>query len=73
MAETLTPEVAQDAVAVSVARAVAAANRRARELGIDVGQAVISITQSDAVEGGVWQINYGPPGLYWTPGRGSYD
>ena len=60
MAELLLSEVAQDAVAVSLARAVVTANRRARELGVDIGHSLISITQDGAADAVVWRINYGP-------------
>ena len=45
MAATLTAEVLQDHVAVSLARTMATANKRARELGVDVIQSLITITQ----------------------------
>ncbi|MCI0419101.1 MAG: hypothetical protein L0387_37915 [Acidobacteria bacterium] len=45
MTASLTAEVLQDDLAVSLARAVAAANRRARELGVDVLQNLVTITQ----------------------------
>ena len=60
MAAPLTADVLQDDIAMSLARAMAAANRRARELGMDVPQALITITQR-ALDGDlVWRINYGP-------------
>ncbi|MBI4675420.1 MAG: hypothetical protein HY741_27560 [Chloroflexi bacterium] len=60
MAATLTAEVLQDDIAVSLARAMAAANKRARESGIDVLQSLISISQR-ALDGDLlWRINYGP-------------
>lgn len=45
---------------MSLARSMAAANRRARELGVDVLQALITITQRALNGGLVWRINYGP-------------
>jgi len=55
---SLSADVLQDDVAVSVARVVAAANKRARELNIDVPQSLITITQ--VIDNGpVWRINYG--------------
>ncbi len=45
MSATLTPEVYQDDIALSLAQIVAVANKRARELGVDVVQSLISITQ----------------------------
>ena len=60
MGVTLTADELQDSLAVSLARAVAAANKRARALGIDVLRSVVTITQR-ALDGSVvWRINYGP-------------
>ncbi|MCZ7566976.1 MAG: hypothetical protein M5U01_00045 [Ardenticatenaceae bacterium] len=59
MAARLAPEVLEDDIAVSLARVMAAANKRARELSVDVDQSLITITQL-ALNGGVlWRINYG--------------
>ncbi len=59
MAATLSADVLQDDVAVSLARVIAAANKRARELNVDVLQSLITITQ--IVNNGLhWRINYGP-------------
>jgi len=60
MSATFTPEVFQDDIAVSLARAMTAANKRARELGIDVLQTLITITQRSANGDVYWRINYGP-------------
>ncbi len=60
MSATLTAEVIQDDIAVSVARATAAANKRARELGVDVLQSIITITQRSSKDDAFWRINYGP-------------
>jgi hypothetical protein len=59
MGATLSTEVLEDDIAVSLARVVAAANRRARELKIDVPQSLITITQL-IDDGPCWRINYGP-------------
>ena len=59
MATILGADVLQDDVAVSLARVVAAANRRARELKIDVEQCLITVTQV-LDDGLFWRINYGP-------------
>ena len=59
MSIALTDEVLHDDVAVVVARAVAAANKQARILGVDVDQSLISITQ-DFDNGACWRVNYGP-------------
>src|SRR5437879_13179831 len=59
MNPNLFDEVLGDALAVSVARMMAAANKRARELGVDAGQCVISIAQN-AIDGETrWRVDYG--------------
>jgi len=60
MAVTLTSEILQDDLAVSLARAMAVANKKAHDLGIDVSQSLISITQHTLNGSSVWRINYGP-------------
>jgi len=56
---TLSADVLQDDMAVMLARVMAAANKRARELGVDVLQSFITITQQ--VDNGLlWRVNYGP-------------
>jgi hypothetical protein len=60
MAATLTVDVLQDTIAVSLASVIAIANRRARELGVDVLQSLITITQHVSNGGVLWRINYGP-------------
>ena len=60
MATALGPEVLQDDIAVALARVMASANKRARELGVDVPQSVISITQHSFNGGWRWRVNYGP-------------
>ena len=60
MTASLTAEVLQDNLAVSLARAMAAANNKARELGVDVTQSLILITQNTLNDNSVWRINYGP-------------
>jgi hypothetical protein len=59
MSATLTADVLQDDLAVLLARVLATANKRARELGVDVLQSFITITQSFD-NGSSWRINYGP-------------
>ncbi|MCL4505667.1 MAG: hypothetical protein M1140_06545 [Chloroflexi bacterium] len=59
MSATLTADVLQDDLAVLLARVLATANKRARELGVDVLQSFITITQSFE-NGPRWRINYGP-------------
>lgn len=60
MSANLTADVFNDEIAVSLARAIAAANIRARELGIDVLHALITITQRFDNGNTLWRINYGP-------------
>ena len=59
MGATLTADVLQDDLAVLLARVLATANKRARELGVDVFQSFITITQSFE-NGPRWRVNYGP-------------
>jgi len=56
---TLSADVLQDDMAVSLARVMATANKRARELGVDIVQSLITITQHFD-NGMLWRINYGP-------------
>jgi len=60
VATVLTADVLQDDLAVSLARALAVANKKARESGIDVPQSLITITQCSINGDSVWRINYGP-------------
>ena len=55
----LSTDVLQDDVAVALARVMATANKRARELGVDIVQSLITITQHFD-NGLFWRINYGP-------------
>ena len=55
---TLSSDVLQDDLAVTLARVMAAANKRARELGVDILQSFITITQQ--FDNGInWRVNYG--------------
>lgn len=45
---------------MTLARIMAAANKRASEAGIDVHQSLISITQLYREDDLVWHVNYGP-------------
>jgi hypothetical protein len=49
----------QDSLAVSLAQAMAAANKRAQEAGVDASQSRISVTQQHSKQGLVWRIYYG--------------
>lgn len=55
---TLTADVLQDDIAIALAHVIAAANKRAIQLGVDVNRSLITITER--FEGGwFWRINYG--------------
>lgn len=56
---TLSNDILQDDMAVSLARVMATANKRARELGVDIVQSLVTITQHFD-NGMLWRINYGP-------------
>ena len=60
MTATLSPDVLQDELAVSVARALAAANHRAQQDGVNVADSRISISQRTTDDRRFWRINYGP-------------
>lgn len=60
MAAVLTADVLQDDMAMSLANALTVANKRARELGVDLLQTLVTITQRSVNGGLVWRINYGP-------------
>jgi hypothetical protein len=59
MSVALSLDVLQDDVAVTAARVIASANRRARELNVDVMQSIISLTQHYQNGSWVWRVNYG--------------
>lgn len=56
---TLSSDVLQDDMAVTLARVMATANKRARDLGVDIVQSLVTITQHFD-NGLLWRINYGP-------------
>ena len=60
MAATLTADVLEDQLAVSLARVLAAANRQARQSGIDLSASFITISQRSSNGEVVWQVNYSP-------------
>ena len=60
MTATLTAEVYQDAIAVTLANVLATANKRAGEMGVDVAESLLTITQRIKDDRLVWRINYGP-------------
>ncbi len=59
MTVPLTAEELQDDLAVSLARALHTANKRARELGIDAFASLVTITQRESEDKPLWRINYG--------------
>jgi hypothetical protein len=59
MTAKLPQDILQDHLAVSLACAVAIANKKADALGINVPESLISITQNTLNGSPVWQINYG--------------
>ncbi len=60
MATGLSADVLSDSIAVSLATAIAAANKRANELGVDINQSLISIAQHVSNGSLLWRVNYGP-------------
>lgn len=59
MALTLVADVYKDAVAMSTANVMAVANKRAKELGVDTLNSLITMTQY--IQDGMmfWRVNYG--------------
>src|SRR2546426_3484950 len=60
MAAILEKKVLEDELAVSLARAMAAANERARDEGIEVKQSLVTVSENCTQGGVCWRINYGP-------------
>lgn len=59
MSAVLTAEVLQDELAVLLARIIAAANKSAREAGVNVAESLVTITQISNGDR-YWRVNYGP-------------
>ncbi|HEY0459568.1 MAG TPA: hypothetical protein VGC97_10560 [Pyrinomonadaceae bacterium] len=59
MATVLSKETLQDEIAVSVATILASANRKAKELGIDVKESLITVSQYLAKDVWLWRVHYG--------------
>jgi hypothetical protein len=59
MATVLSKETLQDEIAVSVAQVLASANRKARELGVDVKTSLITVSQHLAKDVWLWRVHYG--------------
>ena len=68
MAATLTADVYQDDIAVTIANVLATANKRASELGVDVAESLLTITQRLQDDIMYWRINYGPKDYINTRG-----
>jgi len=60
MTTTLSPDVYQDDIAVALARVMTVANKRARELGVDLADSLISVAQHPQDGVLIWRISYGP-------------
>lgn len=58
MAATLTADVLEDQLAVSLALVLAAANRQAHQSGIDATESSISISQRPSNGEVIWRVNY---------------
>ena len=52
-------ETLQDEIAVSVAQVLASANRKAKELGVDVQTSLITVSQHLANGVWLWRVHYG--------------
>ena len=58
MAATLTADVLEDQLAVSLARIVAAANKQAHQSGINAADSFITISQRSSNGEAIWRVNY---------------
>lgn len=59
MATVLSDETLQDEIAVSVALVLASANRKAKELGVDVQTSLITVSQHLTKGIWLWRVHYG--------------
>ena len=59
MPTLLSNETLQDEMAVSVAQILASANRKAKELGVDVKESLITVSQHLAKGVWLWRVHYG--------------
>ena len=55
-------ETLQDEIAVAVAQVLASANRKAKELGIDVKASLITVSQHLSNDVWLWRVHYGARG-----------
>ena len=60
MTTSLTVDVLEDELAVSLARVLATANRTAHQAGREASESQITITQRTDGGDAIWRINYGP-------------
>ncbi|HYH84408.1 MAG TPA: hypothetical protein VEX60_02935 [Pyrinomonadaceae bacterium] len=59
MTTILSNETLQDEIAVSVAQVLASANRKAKELGVDAKESLITVSQHLAKGVWLWRVHYG--------------
>lgn len=67
---TLTPEVLEDETAVSLALSLAAANKRAREIGLNANEDLVGILYLLVDGADVWEVSYGPRNCFDQRGGG---
>ena len=60
MALTLTADVFKDDIAMSTANVMAVANKQANDLGVDLLNSLITMTQYLQDGTILWRVNYGP-------------
>jgi hypothetical protein len=60
MASSVIEDIQQDPVALSLARAVTIANEAAKREGIDVGAALVTVTEETSPPDRLWRVHYGP-------------
>lgn len=59
MPTVLSNETLQDEIAVSVAKVLASANRKAKEMGVDVKESLITVSQHLTKGVWLWRVHYG--------------
>ncbi len=60
MALTMTVDALRDDLAISLACALAAANQKAREIGLELADCLVTVTQETAEDDSLWRVHYGP-------------
>src|SRR6184192_1003030 len=68
MSETLEQAILEDKLAVSLARAVAAANKKARAEGVDAKASILSSAEHRQGDEICWRVTYGPRDYIRTRG-----